>query len=271
MTTTIANTAFDKLRFGGVIAIAKTFTVKNTEYAIVTEQSTVKTGSNSVSTTINHGLRDAKGNWIIPLGTYSEISPLTDIFIKVKKRNLFGLVTVSGKEILPTEMEALESAGTGYLKYKINGFWGVMNYTGKIIIDTDRGYTSIGDFKTFNKRFPYTMTGYKGECDMNGRQVSKIKVETPQQTVTTQTTTTTTPQRQEEQKIIIEHKHDPIPVNVWVQCNICGGSGRCQTCGGSGIYTGPAGNKTLCSFGCGGSGKCSFCAGSGGHYEVEYK
>lgn len=192
-------------------------------------------------------------------------------YYKVSKGGCYGLTDSEGKEIVPCEMEALESAGTGYLKYKINGFWGVMNYTGKILIDTDRGYTSIGDFKTFNKRFPYTMAGYKGECDMNGRQVSKIKVETPQQTVTTQTTTTTTPQRQEEQKIIIEHKHDPIPVNVWVQCNICGGSGRCQTCGGSGIYTGPAGNKTLCSFGCGGSGKCSFCAGSGGHYEVEYK
>ena len=188
-------------------------------------------------------------------------------YYKVSKGGRYGLTDSEGKEVVPCEMEALESAGTGYLKYKINGFWGVMNYAGKILIDTDRGYTSIGNFVTFTKRFPYTMTGYKGECDINGKQISKIKVETPKQEVAKQETTTS----EKKETIIIEHKHDPIPVNVWVQCNICGGSGRCQTCGGSGIFTGPAGNKTLCSFGCGGSGKCSFCAGSGGHYEVEYK
>lgn len=191
-------------------------------------------------------------------------------YYKVSKGGRYGLTDSEGKEIVPCEMEALESAGTGYLKYKINGFWGLMNYTGKILIDTDRGYTSIGDFKTFNKRFPYTMAGYKGECDATGRQISKIKVESPKQAVATQTTTT--PQTKEgEQKIIIEHKRDPIPVNVWVQCNICGGSGKCQTCGGTGIFTGWSGNKTLCEYGCGGSGKCSFCAGQGGHYEVQYK
>ena len=100
---------------------------------------------------------------------------------KVSKGGRYGLTDAEGKVIVPTEMEALESAGTGYLRYKLNGFWGLMDYAGKIIIDTDRGYTSIGDFVTFTKRFPYTMTGYKGECDINGKQISKIKVETPKQ------------------------------------------------------------------------------------------
>lgn len=100
---------------------------------------------------------------------------------KVSKGGRYGLTDAEGKVIVPTEMEALESAGTGYLRYKLNGFLGLMDYAGKIIIDTDRGYTSIGDFKTFNKRFAYTMAGYKGECDINGRQISKIKVETPPQ------------------------------------------------------------------------------------------
>lgn len=189
-------------------------------------------------------------------------------YYKVSKGGRYGLTDSEGKEIVPCEMEALESAGTGYLKYKINGFWGVMDYTGKIIIGTERGYTSIGDYISFTKRFPYTMAGYKGECDaITGRQLSKIRVETPAPAVTP-----TTPQGDRpEKKDTIIVKHDLIPVNVWVQCNICGGSGRCQTCGGSGIYTGPAGNRTICTFGCGGSGKCSFCAGQGGHYEVQYK
>lgn len=188
---------------------------------------------------------------------------------KVSKNGRYGLTDAEGKVVVPTEMEALESAGTGYLRYKLNSFWGVMNYAGKIIIDTDRGYTSIGDFKTFNKRFPYTMNDYKGECDATGRQISKIKVETPQQQVVVKKEET--PQKLKEKKIIIEHKHDPVPMQVWKQCTICYGSGKCQTCGGTGVFTGWSGNKTICEYGCGGSGRCSFCAGKGGVYEVEYR
>ena len=112
-------------------------------------------------------------------GGYSSAVAMTNgstKYYKVSKGGRYGLTDAEGKVIVPTEMEALESAGFGYLRYKLNGFWGLMNYTGKILIDTDRGYTSIGDFKSFNKRFAYTMTGYKGECDATGRQISKIKV-----------------------------------------------------------------------------------------------
>lgn len=73
------------------------------------------------------------------------------------------------------------------------------------------------------------------------------------------------------QTIVIEHHRDPVPVQVWKQCTICFGSGKCQTCGGTGIFTGWSGNSSICEYGCGGSGKCSFCAGHGGHYEVEYR
>lgn len=206
-------------------------------------------------------------------GSYDEVKTVENggnKFFRVKKDGHYGLVNDIGHEIVPTEMEALESAGTGYLRYKLNGFWGLMDYAGKIIIDTDRGYTSIGDFVTFTKRFPYTMTGFKGECDINGRQISKIKVETPpqQQVVVTQEQT---PQKQEEKKVEeIIIKHDPVPMQVWKQCTICYGSGKCQVCGGTGIFTSWSG-RSICEYGCGGSGRCSFCAGQGGHYEVEYK
>ena len=142
------------------------------------------------------GICDAQGNEIsmtkLPptindikiRGGYTNVAEMMNgstKYYKVSKNGRYGLTDSEGKVIVPTEMEALESAGIGYLRYKLNGFWGLMNYTGKIIIDTDRGYTSIGDFKTFNKRFSYTMTGYKGECDATGRQISKIKVDTPKQ------------------------------------------------------------------------------------------
>lgn len=129
-----------------------------------------------------YDFRYAKGPTIIPI-TLTPISGpnKTSYYIVKAKDGKCGLRDADGKVIVPTEMEALESAGIGYLRYKLNGFWGLMNYKGKIIIDTDRGYTSIGDFKTFNKRFPYTMTGYKGECDVTGKQISKIKIEVSQQ------------------------------------------------------------------------------------------
>lgn len=115
---------------------------------------------------------------------------------------------------------------------------------------------------------PTPLTGWKGECDaITGRQISKIKVETPKQDVVKQE-----PQpKPKDNKDTIIIKHDPIPMQVWKQCDICFGSGKCQVCGGSGIFTGWGGNSTLCTYGCGGSGRCSFCAGQGGHYEVEYK
>ena len=51
-----------------------------------------------------------------------------------------------------------------------------MNYQGKIIIDTDRGYTSIGDYNSTTKHFTYTINGSKDECDETGRQISRIKI-----------------------------------------------------------------------------------------------
>ena len=186
---------------------------------------------------------------------------------KVSKGGRYGLTDAEGKVIVPTEMESLESAGTGYLRYKLNGFWGLMNYAGRIIIDTDRGYTSIGDFKTFNKRFSYTMAGYKGECDVTGRQVSKIKVETPpqQQVVVDKEET---PQKKE---III--KHDPIPVQQWQACWACGGMGTmgCDNCGGSGTkYIGD--RLHICSR-CNGRGiiPCNICYGNKGQYITVYQ
>ena len=194
---------------------------------------------------------------------------------KVNKGGRYGLTDAEGKIIIPAEMEALESAGSGYLRYKLNGFWGLMNYTGKILIDTDRGYTSIGDFKTFNKRFAYTMNGYKGECDATGRQISKIKVDTPPQQATASSSTSSSSSSSSSNSsstsnsgnktttVVVEHHRDPVPVHEWQQCPACYGSGQCPyvQCGGSGWYY-IGDRRSLCSR-CHGSGKCTTCAGRG--------
>ena len=232
-----------------------------------------KTGKKLYSPTIIK----AEGGYISAV----ELMNSSTKYYKVSKNGRYGLTDAEGKVIVPTEMEALESAGAGYLRYKLNGFWGVMNYAGKIIIDTDRGYTSIGDFKTFNKRFPYTMTGYKGECDATGRQISKIKVETPQQNVaaTSSSSKSNTSNNgnsksgNSTQTVVVEHHRDPVPFQEWQACFACGGMGTmgCDGCGGSG--TKYRGDKLERCFRCNGQGliPCNVCYGNKGKYITVYR
>lgn len=198
-------------------------------------------------------------------------------YYKVSKGGKYGLTDAEGKVIVPTELEALATAGEGFLKYKLNGFWGVMNYSGKIIIDTDRGYTSIGDFVTFTKRFPYTMLGYKGECDVTGKQISKIKVDTPQQTTTASSSSNSSSSSSNTGKgtttVVVEHHRDPVPIQEWHACFACGGMGTmgCDGCGGSGTkYIGDRLHR--CGL-CNGTGirPCNVCFGNKGQYTTVYR
>lgn len=68
--------------------------------------------------------------------------------------------------------------------------------------------------------------------------------------------------------VIIEQPgRQPVPIQVWVPCAVCGHNpGVCQTCVGMG--TTASGNKCIsCNY----TGKCHFCDGKGGHYDVQYK
>lgn len=234
-------------------------------------------------------------------GSYSSIVKLLNgkaNFYKVSKGGLYGLTDEEGKEVVPCEMTALESAGTGYLRYKLNGFWGLMNYQGKILIDTDRGYTSIGDYKSFNKRFSYTMNGYKGECNSLGQQISKIKVATqnPSTSVASSSSSSSSSSRTSSSSsstsstasssssgssnsgnstttIHVEHHRDPVPMQQWQACFACGGMGTmgCDFCGGSGTkYIGDRLHR--CSR-CNGRGiiPCNVCYGNKGQYVTVYK
>ena len=215
---------------------------------------------------------------------YKQIDIISDInknwCMKVSKSGYsgpYGLVNKNGVELIPCEMESIESAGPGFLKFKINGFWGVMNYQGKTIIPTSRGYTYIGNYISSQKRFPYTMYGFKGECDYLGRQVSKIKAPTNQQSSNNNSSTASSNKsnakssESQRQTIVVEHHRDPVPVQEWQQCQACFGSGQCSyvKCGGSGWYY-VGDNVTTCSR-CHGNGKCTICAGKGGHYITVYR
>jgi len=68
--------------------------------------------------------------------------------------------------------------------------------------------------------------------------------------------------------VIIEQPgRQPVPMQVWVPCAVCGHNpGVCQTCVGMG--TTASGHKCIsCNY----TGKCHFCNGAGGHYETRYQ
>lgn len=228
-----------------------------------------------VKSSNGYGMMTPEGRTIVSEKQgYSNIELFSNVnvdYFKISKNGYYGLVDINGNEIIPLEVEALEQSGKGFMRFKINGFWGVMNYTGKIIIPTDRGYTSIGNFVTLTKRFPYTMNGYKGECDINGRPISKIKVNTPQQTIVKQETQQD--KKEKEKIIIIEPEPTPQPkpnlqpMTEWVPCGACGHNpGVCQTCVGMGETA--SGRRCIS---CRGTGKCHFCNGQGGRYQTVYR
>lgn len=97
--------------------------------------------------------------------------------VKVKKDGRYGLYDLRTKhELISPDFEDVSYVdGVDFIIYKFNGFWGVMNLTGKEIIPTTRGYTSISYNKAL-KKFAYTKDGYKGECNRLGAQLSKIAV-----------------------------------------------------------------------------------------------
>lgn len=203
-----------------------------------------------------------------------EIMNMSTKYYKVKKGGKYGLTDAEGRVVIPVEMDVLEAAGTGFLRFKSGGFYGIMNYKGRTIIDTTRGYTSIGDYLSSRQRFTYEMYGFKGECDNTGKELSRIKVATPQQSTATTNTTSNNSSNNtsgsgKTQTIVVEHHRDPVPVQQWQACWACGGMGTmgCNFCGGSGYI-----RDHRCSR-CNGQGiiPCNICYGNKGQYITVYQ
>lgn len=68
------------------------------------------------------------------------------------------------------------------------------------------------------------------------------------------------------------HEHigqrNAVPIQEWMQCTSCFGTGRCSWCNGQGVlydYNGERDCPTCID------GRCGICAGQGGHYETQYR
>lgn len=129
-------------------------------------------------------VRNKNGEVILPLKNGMNIDKCNysannvDFYV-VKENGKCGLMNSNGSWVIPQSQAYSEIfLAKGYIRVKSQNYYGIMTLDGKEIIPTSRGYTSIGDYNSSTKRFAYTMTGYKGECDATGRQISKIKVAT---------------------------------------------------------------------------------------------
>lgn len=131
------------------------------------------------------GRLDDNLNWIIPLSkNYSNIydsSIAGGNYYKVEKDGYWGLLDSQGTVVIAPKYEELGVIkDTNFIKFKLNGFYGVMTVNGRVvktIISTARRYTNISGYDSNKKIISYEMDGYKGECNHLGQQISKIRNE----------------------------------------------------------------------------------------------
>jgi len=137
------------------------------------------------ATSGQNGIVDVSGNFVIPC-EYKSISVIDGVqgekLFKVRKGTYpdeCGIFNCDGNEILAPEFQDCNSLDGNYFSFKMNGYWGVMNRQGKIIIPLSRQYTQI-DYSRTLKTFTFVKEGgYKGECNASGTQTSIAKVQQP--------------------------------------------------------------------------------------------
>lgn len=213
-----------------------------------------------------------------------EVSKVGNItYFRIKENYKYGIVDLTNsEEVLAPEFQDCAAMGGNLFKFKMNGYWGVMDRQGKIIIPTSRHYTEI-DYSRTLKIFTFekeTEAAYfKGECNASGvqtaiektrskskpqQQTTKPKQETKPQQPKQETKTTPTPSPTPQPQP--QPVRQPQPFQVWQACGVCGGTGQCQSCLGTGhsLY------GTDRCWNCGGNGKCTHCAGQGGRNVIEY-
>ena len=232
------------------------------------------------------GIMSLYGKEVIP-AIYKTIQFGESNFAIVEKNSRFGVYNMqSNSEIISPDFDGIEIIDENLIKYKLNGFWGVMTLNGREIIPTTRGYTDINYIKGL-KKYTYSMHGFKGECNSLGRQISKIAVpvnNSPSHSSKSSNSSSSSGNSGNSATNVqsnngpsnntqgqqVQPYTETVPVQVWQPCGGCNGSGQCQVCYGSGWILGYNGDKRLCTA-CHGSGKCTSCAGHGGQNVVRYE
>ena len=197
-------------------------------------------------------LYDIRGNEVIPSGNYEHlfITSIEDelAHIKCKRNGLEGAFDLNGN--LLTKPVANSYLRVYDNKIEVGNRNSSGNYEERYIYgsyseDTRFDYNNYdGLYKPFKSN----------ESSSSSNSTSSDASTSPSKAKTSSGSINNNPSRQLQ------------PMQVWVKCLACNGSGQCHICYGSGTSM----SGSLCYL-CNGRGKCTHCAGNGGHNEVQYR
>ena len=197
-------------------------------------------------------LYDIRGNEVIPPGNYEHlyIRSIEDelAHIKYERNGLEGAFDLNGNLLT-------KPVANSYIKVYANKIE-VVNRNSSGNYETRYIYGSYSE----DTRFDYN--NYDGlykpfksnESSSSSNSTSSDASTSPSKAKTSSGSINNNPSRQLQ------------PMQVWVKCLACNGSGQCHICYGSGTSM----SGSLCYL-CNGRGKCTHCAGNGGHNEVQYR
>jgi len=205
-------------------------------------------------------------------------------FYWVTKDNGSGLCDMNGKEIVfiqgvgnvYPQKKNYGKKTLYYFKIDKKGYYGEDDYgvadtNGKIVIALENKTISdemvFRHVKTTNNLFANNRLETLAEVEGHPSGVSNSY--SSSSSSSSSSTSSSSNSGNNSTTIHVEHHRDPVPVQEWVQCTACWGSGNCPDCAGSGTrYVGD--NLRRC-WRCGGRGRCSSCSGQGGRYYTVYK
>lgn len=123
-----------------------------------------------------YGVKDKNGKIILSANNNRSItkciSETKEIYYIVEENGSAGFMNSIGKWIIATgEYSELSHVGGSFLKSKKNSCYGIINFRGKTIVPTNRGYTSIGNYDSVKGTFAVAKKGYSGICDAQGRDI----------------------------------------------------------------------------------------------------
>ena len=208
-----------------------------------------------------------------------------------RKENGCAVCDISGREILSNSnySEATPNIDFGKFYYTISkaGYYGIADGNGNIIVSPQYRNVIVPNkekaFVTKNDNtgeyeivgFLSSITTCQNPFESNPREdPDKQSLSTIQIGSNVGGNKNDSPSSgSQTQTIVVEHHHDPVPVQQWQACFACGGMGTmgCDNCGGSGTkYIGDRLHR--CSR-CNGRGiiPCNVCYGNKGKYITVYQ
>ncbi len=241
------------------------------------------------------GWYNKSGKCMIPYTRqYTHVQKNTDknwgTYYWVKKNNGMGICDKNGIELVFVQLQGIGSIipqkmqrGKQSLYYysigiDYNRYYGIADALGNVVVEPKYEKPNHIPNNLIFSRVKTTKNPFvNNKCEtINESEGNPEKHSNSDSTSSSSTTSSSSSSRSSNNNsgnntttVVVEHHRDPVPVQEWVQCTSCWGSGNCRNCAGSGTtYIGS--NLHRCSM-CGGRGRCTTCSGQGGRNQTVYR